>query len=161
MTRPEIRPFAPEHRDWARALLAERWGSARIVTRGRLHQADALPGFIALADGRPAGLVTYLVEGDACEVVTLDACESGAGVGTALLEAAAAVARAAGCRRLWLVTTNDNARALRFYQRRGFRIVAVHVDAVRASRRLKPEIPETGDDGIPIRDEIELELAPL
>ena len=30
----------------------------------------------------------------------------------------------AGCRRVWLITTNDNLRALRFYQRRGFRLVA-------------------------------------
>ena len=41
---------------------------------------------------------------------------------------------------------------------RGFRTVAVHSDAVSESRKLKPEIPEIGIDGIPIRDEIEMEL---
>jgi Acetyltransferase (GNAT) family len=66
--------------------------------------------------------------------------------------------REAGCRRVWLITTNDNLRALRFYQRRGFRLVAVHPDALARSRELKPSIPEIGLDGIPLRDELELEL---
>ena len=67
-------------------------------------------------------------------------------------------ARAARCRRLWLVTTNDNLHALRFYQKRRFRIRAVHPDALDGSRRLKPEIPLIGIDGLPLRDEIELDL---
>jgi ribosomal protein S18 acetylase RimI-like enzyme len=91
-------------------------------------------------------------------VVTIDAFPEGAGAGTALLDAAARAARDAGCGRVWLITTNDNLRALRFYQRRGFRLVAVHPDALERSRELKPSIPETGLDGIPLRDELELEL---
>ena len=61
-------------------------------------------------------------------------------------------------RRLWLITTNDNTSALRFYQRRGWDLVTVHRDAVDESRRLKPQIPQTGDDDIPIKHELELEL---
>ena len=80
------------------------------------------------------------------------------GVGAALLEAALEEARRAGCRRAWLVTTNDNLPAVRFYQKRGWRIRAIRPGAIRESRRQKPEIPEMGVDGIPIRDEIELEL---
>jgi hypothetical protein len=76
----------------------------------------------------------------------------------ALLQAVCDAARKACCNRLWLITTNDNVDALRFYQRFGFSLVALHRDAVRESRRLKPSIPETGKDGIPIRDEIELEM---
>jgi hypothetical protein len=53
---------------------------------------------------------------------------------------------------------DDNTNALRFYQRRGMRLAGLHRDAIAGSRRLKPEIPETGADGIPIRDELELEL---
>jgi ribosomal protein S18 acetylase RimI-like enzyme len=64
------------------------------------------------------------VEGDSCELVTIDSLDEGSGVGTALVEAVAKAARAAGCCRLWLITTNDNLRALRFYQRRGFELVA-------------------------------------
>jgi len=80
------------------------------------------------------------------------------GSGTALMEAVAAAARDAGCRRVWLITTNDNLRALRFYQRRGFRLAALHRDALDRSRELKPSIPDVGLDGIPLRDELELEL---
>jgi hypothetical protein len=60
--------------------------------------------------------------------------------------------------RVWLVTTNDNLDALRFYQRRGFRIAQVRPGAVDETRKtLKPSIAEVGDFGIPIRDEIVLE----
>jgi hypothetical protein len=74
-----------------------------------------------------------------------------------LVIAAADLAVAVGCRRYWVLTTNDNVDALRFYQRRGFRLTAVRCGAVDEARRtVKPEIPLTGDYGIPIRDEIEL-----
>jgi len=86
-----------------------------------------------------------------------DSARPGRGVGTALIVAAEEVAQRAGCRRLWLITTNDNTHALRFYQKRGFVLAALHRNAVAASRARKPEIPLTGNDGIPIRDEIELE----
>jgi ribosomal protein S18 acetylase RimI-like enzyme len=79
-------------------------------------------------------------------------------VGSALIAAVRAAAQAAGCRRLWLVTTNDNTRALRFYQKRGFRLAALYPNAMERYRRLKPQIPELGLDGIPLRDEIELEM---
>jgi len=113
---------------------------------------------LAVVDGDPAGLLTCLVSGDACEIFTLHARDRRRGVGTALVEAARARARDAGCRTLWVVTTNDNLDALRFYQRRGFRLRTVRPGAVDdARRRLEPEIPEFGDHGIPIRDEFELE----
>ena len=47
---------------------------------------------------------------------------------------------------------------MRFYQKRGFVLVAVHRNALAESRRLKPEIPLIGIDDIPLRDEIELEM---
>ena len=75
-----------------------------------------------------------------------------------LINAVREAALSAACHRVWLITTNDNIQALRFYQRRGFELVAVHRDAIKESRKLKPEIPEVGMHGIPLRDEIELEL---
>lgn len=153
-----IRPLGDTDRQWVASLLGKRWASPRIVTRGRVHQADRLPGFIAEVEDRPAGLLTYCIEGDACEIVSLDSLIEGMGIGSALLDAAKRAAEAVGCRRLWLVTTNDNMAALRFYQRRGFCLAALHRDAMTISRRLKPGIPPTGIDGIPLRDEIELEI---
>ena len=153
-----VRELTRSDRAWVSSLLSERWGAKEIVSRGRLRDASELPGFAAVDSGRPIGLVTYAVEGDSCELVTLDSLAEGAGVGSALLEAAVEVARAGGCRRLWLITTNDNLPALRFYQKRGFRLAAVHRDALAESRRLKPSLPPVGRDGIPLRDEFELEL---
>jgi GNAT superfamily N-acetyltransferase len=153
----KARPLADADREWARAKLRDLWGEG-AVSRGVVHDPSALPGFVAEEVGGPVGLVTYRIDGAECEVVTLDAFPQGAGAGTALLQAVAAVARDAGCRRVWLITTNDNLRALRFYQRRGFHLVAVHRDALARSRELKPSISEVGFHGIPLRDELELEL---
>ena len=75
-----------------------------------------------------------------------------------LLHGVCQEARARGCSRVWFITTNDNVDAIRFYQRRGFTIAAVHVNALAESRRLKPSIALVGNYGIPIRDEIEFEM---
>ena len=139
-------------------LLIERWGSTQVVTRGRIHAADELPGFAAMRGSEPVGLVTYRMGDGECEVVSLDSLLEGQGIGSALIRAVRDTAVAAGCRRLWLITTNDNLPAIGFYQRRGFRLVAVNRDALELSRRLKPQIPLIGLDGIPLRDEVELEL---
>jgi GNAT superfamily N-acetyltransferase len=148
----------PADRPWITGFLRQAWAGPAVVTRGKIHRADELPGFLAARDGAPVGLATYRIEANQCEIITFNSMEENAGVGTALLAAVADAARRAGCRRLWLVTTNDNTAALRFYQRRGLHLVAVHRDALDASRKLKPGIPLTGNDGIPLRDEIELEM---
>jgi DNA-3-methyladenine glycosylase I len=145
-------------RDWIGELLVERWGATEIVTRGRVHRADALPGFIAaLGEHDRAGLITYRHDADEIEIISLDSLVEGRGVGSALLAAVEDAARRAGARRVWLITTNDNLHAIRFYQRRGYRLAALHAGAIAESRRIKPSIPETGIDGIPIRDEIEID----
>jgi len=154
----QVRPLRNDDRDWAVRLIEEHWVSAKIVSRGRVHHASDLPGLVATQDDKPVGLVTYRMDVDECEIITMNALEEGAGIGSALLEAVKSKAAHAGCKRLWLVTTNDNLTALRFYQEKGLRIVAVHRNAVEESRRIKPEIPIIGMNGIPIRDEIELEL---
>jgi N-acetylglutamate synthase-like GNAT family acetyltransferase len=158
MAAAAIRAVNKDDHPWVAALLKEHWASTRIVTRGRVHQADRLPGFIAEVEHRLVGLLTYHIEDDQCEIVSLNSLREGLWIGTSLLDAAKDVAQAAGCRRMWLITTNDNLAALGFYQKRGWRLVAIRRDALAESRRLKPEIPLAGIDGIPVRDEIELEL---
>ena len=151
----EVRRFGDADREWARSFLRQRWGAATMAVHGVLYEPATLEGFVAEGpDGERLGLVTYHVESDACEIVSLDALEPGRGVGTALLEAV----RELGHRRLWAVTTNDNVGAQRFYEQRGFHVAAVREGAVdRARTSLKPEIPLVGEGGVPIRDEIELE----
>jgi ribosomal protein S18 acetylase RimI-like enzyme len=139
----------------------ERWYSSVVARRGELLRPLDHPELVAEdASGRLLGVLTYVLRGDECEVLTLHADERRRGVGSALISAVRRLAADAGCRRLWLVTTNDNVDALRFYQRRGFRLAALRAGAVDESRsRLKPEIPSVGEYGIPLRDELELELS--
>jgi ribosomal protein S18 acetylase RimI-like enzyme len=115
-------------------------------------------GWLVERDGEAVGLLTYEVVGDQMEVMTIESWVERSGAGSALLAAAVDEARRAGCRRVWLITTNDNLRALRFYQRRGLRLVAVYPGAVAAARALKPSIPLVGQHGIQVTDELELEL---
>jgi GNAT superfamily N-acetyltransferase len=138
--------------------LTEAFGSTLVAGHGELLDAAALPGFVAEIDGEPVGMVTYRADGTSWEVVGIVATRSGVGAGAALLTAVAHAARAAGAGRLWLITTNDNTPALRSYQRQGWDLVALHREAVARARELKPTIPLTGRDGIPIRHELELEL---
>lgn len=153
-----IRPLTPADRERVRELITQRWGAAIVVAHHVVYRPHELPGFAAWRGDEIIGLVTLHVAGNACEIVTLDAMQSGAGIGTALIDEAKAFARQANCTRLWLITTNDNLSALRFYQKREFVLVAVHRNALEKSRRLKPQIPLIGNDGIPLRDEIELEM---
>jgi GNAT superfamily N-acetyltransferase len=153
-----VRRIVDDDRPWAAAFLRERWGGSGIVTRGRMHNADRLPGFVALRAGDRVGLATCRAESDACELVSLDSLAEGCGVGSMLVRAVCDWARTQGCHRVWLITTNDNWPAMRFYLKRGFVFVAVYRGAIIEARRLKPEIAVTGFDGIPITDEIEMEL---
>jgi ribosomal protein S18 acetylase RimI-like enzyme len=152
-----VREKRPDDQAWIEALLVERWGTTTIVSNGLLFDAAALPALVA---GDCEGLATYALEpGGVAELVSLDARTSGAGCGTALVEALAALLRARGIARLRLTTSNDNLDALRFYQRRGFRITAIRAGRLDDARMLKPSIPHVGRYGIPVRDEIELSLA--
>ncbi len=146
----------PLDRKWISSRTTELWGADFVVSRGAVHRVAKLPGFIAWIEGQRVGVTTYRLGEDDCEMVTLDALRPRLGIGTALLEA---VRRAAAGRRLWLVTTNDNLDAIRFYQRRGFVLTAVYANAIEDSRKLKPQIPRVGNYGIPIRDEIVFECA--
>lgn len=153
-----LRPLVPSDAAWLTAFMHTHWGDDNVVAHGVVYYPAHLPGWVALEAEMPVGVVTYHIADAACEVVTLDSVRENLGVGTALIDATRQSARAAGCHRLWLITTNDNLRALRFYQKRGFELVAVHRRAVEQARTLKPTIPLLGYDAIPIRDEIELEM---
>ncbi|NUP04074.1 MAG: GNAT family N-acetyltransferase [Nonomuraea sp.] len=154
-----VRPLEPRDLDVVTRVLTGSWGGSTVMAVGRGEMVDAarLPGFVAHLGGDVAGVLTYADRGDAVEVITIDAVIPGKGVGRALLDAVRGVAAGRGAARLWLMTTNDNTHALRFYQRYGFDLVALHRHAADEARRLKPAIPAESD-GIPIRHYLELEL---
>jgi GNAT superfamily N-acetyltransferase len=152
-----VRQPREDERGWIREFLEAAWGTP-VVSRGVAHDAPELPALVADAGGEIVGLATFhFADGD-CELVTLDAVREGQGVGSALLAAVGEEAGRRGCGRMWLITSNDNVNAIRFYQRRGMRLVAVHRDAIDEARRIKPTIPLIGEHGIPIHDELEFEL---
>jgi ribosomal protein S18 acetylase RimI-like enzyme len=153
-----IREIEPSDSEWVRTFLMEQFGSTRVVSRGVMHQADELPGFIARHEGVPRALLTYSHRDNELEVVTLHSATPGLGLGSRLLVAARKRASDLRCRRIWLITTNDNEPAIRFYQRRGMRIAAIHRGAIAESRKLKPEISLVGVGGRLIEDEVEFEL---
>ncbi len=156
----EILPVTDVDKNWVLEIVRG-WGADFVVTRGRKIYPTELEGFYAVDDsGKKLGLVTFEIVGDQCEIVTLDAICRFSGIGTTLVDKVRELAVTRGCKRLWLISTNDNLEAIRFYQRRGFTIATIHVNALAESRKLKPSIPEVGQYGIPLRDEIEFEMIP-
>jgi hypothetical protein len=138
-------------------LINDVWASTRIISKGKVHDTNELPGIIAIHKNHRVGLLIYKIVGNECEIVSLNSLKENVGIGTALLKEIERISTLKGCKRLWVITTNDNIDALHFYQKKGFKIAAIHLDAPEQSRRLKPEIPLLGSNDIEIRDEIELE----
>lgn len=134
------------------------WGDEFVVAHGVIYHPDTLDGFVALDDEEWVGEITYTISGTDCEIVSLDSLREGQGIGTKLIDTVVEEARSRNCRRLFLITTNDNLHALGFYQRRGFEIARIHRRALDETRKLKANIPLIGMNNIPLRDEIELEM---
>ena len=144
---PRLRQFWKEH-----------WGDDFMVVHGTIFHPDNLSGFIALDGNDWLGLVTFAFNETDCEIVSLDSVRENEGIGTALITAVVEEARQLQCHRVCLTTTNDNLRALGFYQKRGFQLTALRVGVIEEARNTKPSIPLIGENGIPLRDEIELEM---
>jgi GNAT superfamily N-acetyltransferase len=157
-----VRPAAPADRAAVDAIHTQPWGGPYVVAHDTRYDLRSLPTLVAV--GAPgavdavAGALVWRLDERGLEVVSIAARSPGGGAGGTLLAGAVATARQHGARRLWLVTTNDNLPALRFYQRRGLRIAGVDIGAVDRARKIKPTIPTVGIDGIALRDELILEL---
>jgi ribosomal protein S18 acetylase RimI-like enzyme len=155
-----VRPLRPDERAWARDVVVERWADEIVVGHGKVWRPADLDGFVAQDDdGSLVGLLTFDVEDDVLEVVTMDALREREGIGTALMLAAIERAHAAALR-VRVMTTNDNEPAISFYEHLGFAVTEVRKGAVDESRKRKPSIPLVGVNGTPISDEVLLELRP-
>ena len=162
-----IRRLTKDDLSQLRQFWIDFWGGEQMFMHGQIVRYDqavsprracgpnGVEGFIY---GDWTGLLTYILRGDECEITSLNSLQEGRGIGAALIDQAIHAAKEQKCRRVCLITTNDNLRALGFYQKRGFELVAVHRGAVNESRKLKPSIPWIGENNIPLRDEIELEM---
>jgi len=140
------------------AFFQAHWGTTEMVISSGIYDCSQLQGFTYLNENQAIiGLITYVLRGKECEIISLDSTEEGRGIGTLLVQAVEERARQHNCTVMSLITTNDNLHALKFYQKRGYYLVEIIQNAVERARALKPEIPLIGYEGIPIRDEIKLQ----
>lgn len=154
----KIRKINDADLEWIRNLFVENWGSDFIISQGKIHKPENLEGFIAEENGEKSGLITVNIENNELEIVSIDSLKPKNGIGGMLVKEAIDFAKGKNLKRIWLITTNDNLNALKFYQKNGFHLVKVYPNAIAESRKIKPQIPEIGENGIPLRDEIELEM---
>lgn len=154
----EIKEITQSLQQQIHSFVKENWGSSVMVSRGKKHRLDQSPGFVALENGIIIGLITYNIEEREFEILSLDSLRENNGIGSRLLASAVRQARESNCRRIWLITSNDNLYAMGFYQKRGFDMIAIHAGAIDEARKIKPEIPAAASNGIPIRHEIEFEM---
>ncbi len=152
-----IRKIQNEDKAWIVNFVSEYWLSPTLITRRKKYSVEFLDGFVAIQNSDYFGLVTLSIENSSCQIVTLNAKVENVGIGTGLLNQSIEYAMENKCKRIWLVTTNDNTPALRYYQTRGFKLKALYCNEIERTRKLKPNLPLYGINSIPIRDEIELE----
>ena len=143
--------------NYAVSEIIKGWGSEILVSRGKAHKAEDLDGVLVYENEKIIGLGLYKIEND-CEIVLLETFVRNKGIGTQLIENIKHIAIKNNCKRIWLVTTNENINAIYFYQKRGFYISNIYINAMEEARKIKPEIPIIAENGIELRDEIEFEM---
>jgi ribosomal protein S18 acetylase RimI-like enzyme len=154
----QIREKLTTDNTWIADVATKLWGSIKIISKNHIYNILDLPSFTIVSNGKPCGFIAYAKERDETEIVALYSASEKQGFGTALIERVKNIAKQNKCQSVWLMTTNDNTQALRFYQKRGFFIKAIWINTIEEQRKIKPTIPLLGNDGIQIRDEIELAM---
>jgi N-acetylglutamate synthase-like GNAT family acetyltransferase len=149
-------PVTEEDRKDIARLATDKWGTIQMMSPSGMHDLTAQEGFVAYEGDRMTGFITYVISNDVCEITSLLSVKEGKGIGTRLIELVREKAQLSHCRRLWLVTTNDNIEAIKFYQKRGFILATIYKNMIDEYRKSKP-IPTIGMHGIPLRDVIEFE----
>lgn len=148
----------PQNRASVTAFIAEHWLATEMIIRGEVVDMTQVDGIVVFDHEKIVALLTYRITGGICEITSLDSLLEGRGIASSLIERMIAIAREQKCQKVIVVTTNDNIHAIRFYQKRGFDMARLYHNALDVSRKLKPEIPLIGENGIPLRHEIEFEF---
>lgn len=148
----------PVEDEEVKKILVENWGSTTIIAMERVHKIEDLSGFLAIQKNMVAGLLTFEIRDNSCEIVTLNSLITQIGVGSELVNRCIKMAKEEKCDLLWVATTNDNTDAMKFYQKRGFRFRAIYPNRIDQYRKIKPEIPLVGMNDIPLKDEIVFDM---
>jgi ribosomal protein S18 acetylase RimI-like enzyme len=149
-----IKEITVENREKIVSFFKELWGSTEMVISTGIYQCDTLDGFIFEENNQIIGLVTYIIKDNEIEVISLDSLQEGKGIGSSLMKKVEYIAKQKKLQLVSLVTTNDNMNALKFYQKRNYRIISIIPNGVNKARNIKPSIPLIGHDGIPLNDEL-------
>ena len=152
-----IERISNKTRNLVNQFFIDNWFSTDMSIRGKIIDGTKLDGFLLQENETIIGLITYTFFEDICEIVSLDSKKENMGIGSALLKEIEKIAIDNQCKKMRLLTTNDNMRALQFYQKRGYCLTKLYPNAMEEVRKQKPSVPLIGDNGIPLRDEIELE----
>lgn len=152
-----IRPIMKKDQKQIETLALKHWGEKTMIVHGKMYDLTTLQGFLADDSIRIIGFATFNTTGGTMEIISLDSFEENRGVGSELLAAVIRLSVVKKMDRLCLTTTNENLRALEFYQKRGFSLTELRVGAVNKARKLKPSIPLLSPDGIRIEHELELD----
>ena len=153
----KIESITSQTREMVNKFFIDNWFSTNMCIRGQVIDCTKLDGFLLQKDNKVIGLITYTIYDDYFEIISLDSKEENKGIGTKLLASVESLAKDNNHKKVRLITTNDNLRALQFYQKRGYYIARIYPNAMDEVRKLKPNVPLIGENGIPLRDEIELE----
>ena len=150
-------PISNENREKITSFITDQWLTTEMIIRGEVIDMKQVDGIVCYDDSNIIALITYVVYGDVCEIISLDSLIESRGIGTALIKDIITIAQKNMCKKIIVVTTNDNINAIRFYQKRGFDMVKLYHNSLDVSRKLKPEIPLIGENNIPLQHEIEFE----
>lgn len=154
----EFRKLEEADKDWVNEFIREHWGSEQVVVHDTIYLPCCMDGFVAEDNNSKAGLITYIIQNNKCEIVTLNSIIEHKGYGRNLIDLVVNEATEKRCEIIWLITTNDNIRGIEFYLKYGFKLKKVYYNAVNNSRKIKPEIPLIAENGIAITDEFEFVL---
>jgi len=152
-----IEEIQAEDQKKIKKLIEEHWGGDPIIVHNEVFYIKTLEGLKASREGEILGFLHYQIRGEKCEILTLLSLKEEHGIGLALIKEVESIARENNCKKLSLITTNDNLHALGFYQRHGFHLTVLYPGQMDISRKTKPSIPTIGDNRIPLRDELQLE----
>ena len=153
-----VEKITDQNRDRINNFIKSHWYTTEMIIRGKVIDMTTVDGIFVLDDETIIGLITYIIRNETLEIISLDSLREKQGLGTMLIKTVVQEAEKSGCNRIVVITTNDNINAIRFYQKRGFDMVHLYHNALDISRKLKPEIPLTGENSIPLQHEIEFEM---
>ena len=154
-----IKTAAKADFEWIKELYRQYWSGDICVSRGKVQKVDDFTGgFVAETGGQNTGFVTYTITGPEMEITGMVSLKEKSGIGSALVKEVIELAKKQKIKKVCLVTTNDNLNGIGFWQKRGFKLVKVYPCSMEYVRKIKPAVPLIGENGIPLRDELEQEM---